>query len=401
MIDWKDFDCAPLGFRFDASVDSIGLGPLFKKILETGSGTLTKLYKEGYSDTAFDFLQKRIAELNGKKIYENNTKDIHFIYRWDDAFLDLIYSKAKYISIHLASCNDAVSEMCKNAITMFSINPKKGYVFAITKSSGGSLVITRIGYAGTPLERGNYTEDVCKDYDYIVEDLKSKDPSGRIIILDGEAGTGKTFLTKGILMDVPKAMFVIVPPTMVSSIGGPELLPLLLRTKEDYSKKGPVVLILEDADQCLAPRAADNMSSISSILNLGDGIFGSLFDIRIIATTNAKAKDIDKAITRDMRLSKRISVQAVPYKNANAIYQRILKDNTKELPIPVVDRSMMRPTNEKTTFTLAEIYKAARNTGWKPIVAETEEIASEDRLEEKPEFSIEDLEDNLYEEQNE
>ena len=182
-----------------------------------------------------------------------------------------------------------------------------------------------------------------------------------------------TYMVRGVLMDVPKAMFVIVPPTMVSSIGGPELLPLLLRTKEDYGKKGPVILILEDADDCLAPRGSDNMSQISSLLNLGDGIFGSLFDIRILATTNAKAKDIDRAITRDMRLSKRMSIQPLPYKDANVIYKRILKDDTKDLPIPLVERNMLKPMNEKTTFSLAEIYKAARNSGWKPTVAEETE----------------------------
>lgn len=371
MTIFKDFDYSPLGSRFEASIDAIGFGPLFKKIVESGSGSLVRFYKEGYSDKAFDFIVNKIQELGGRKIYEDNISGLHYMYHWNDALLDITQSKNKHITINLISCNDAVSAACKEAAEMFSVNPKKGYVFAITKGNSG-LNITRIGYAGTPFERGNYTEEICKDYDYVVDDFKSNDPSGRIAILDGPPGTGKTYLIRGILMDVPKAMFVIVPPGMVASIGGPELLPLLLRTKEDYGKRGPVILILEDADECLAPRAADNMSSISTILNLGDGIFGSLFDIRILATTNAKAKDLDRAITRDMRLSKRMSIQPVPYKDANSIFQRILKDNTKELPIPVVERNMMKPINEKTHFSLAEIYKAARNAGWKPAVAEEE-----------------------------
>ena len=201
MIDWKEFDNLPLGTRFEASIESIGLGPIFKKVLETGSGTITRFYKEGYSDTALDFLLNKISELKGRKVYESNISGTQNMYYWDDAFLDLTYTKNKYITINLASCNDAVSEACKETASMFSVNPKRGYVFAITRGSGGNLSITRIGYAGTTFERGNYTEEICKDYDYIVEDLKSKDPTGRIVILDGVPGCGKCISSGTIMMD--------------------------------------------------------------------------------------------------------------------------------------------------------------------------------------------------------
>lgn len=372
MINWKELEntnYAQLGHRFETSIDSIGLTPLFAAIMKSGKGCITRFYKEGYSDKAYEFMLSKIKELGGRKIYENivaeNSEE--GIYVWDDAIVEITSGKNKLVSIGAASCNDAITAVCKEAMTMFNTNTKKGYVFAITRGISGNLGITRIGFAGSPLERGNYTDAANKDYDYIIDDLKSKDPSGRVVILDGPTGTGKTHMVRAILMDAPNAMFVIVPPNMVASIGGPELIPLLLRTKEDYGKKGPIILVLEDADQCLAPRAADNMSSISSILNLGDGIFGSLFNVRIIATTNAKAKDIDLAIIRDMRLSKRISVQPMQYKDANAIYKRLFNDDSKEMPKPeVVDRDRMKPLNEKTTFSLAEIYKAARDNGWRP-----------------------------------
>jgi hypothetical protein len=373
MIDWKALEStnySQLGCRFETSIDSIGLTPLFSSIMKSGKGCITRFYKEGYSDKAYEFMLSKIKELGGRKIYENivSENSEEGIYIWDDAIVEITFGKNKLVSIGAASCNNAITAACKETMTMFNSNTKKGYVFAITRGHSGNLAITRIGFAGSSLERGNYTDIANKDYDYIIDDLKSKDPSGRVVILDGPTGTGKTHMVRAILMDVPNAMFVIVPPNMVASIGGPELIPLLLRTKEDYGKKGPIILVLEDADQCLAPRAADNMSSISSILNLGDGIFGSLFNVRIIATTNAKAKDIDFAIIRDMRLSKRISIQPIPYKNADAIYKRLFNDDSKEMPKPEADdRDRMKPLNEKTTFSLAEIYKAARDNGWRPL----------------------------------
>ena len=369
-INWKDvkIEYSLIGQRFEVSPESIGFAPLLKSVLERGEGCVSHFYQEGYTDTAFSEMIPKIDELKGRKVYENvAASGGDYLYVWDDAFVDVSYSKSKLMTINSISANPAITALCKETAAKFSTATKKGYVFAITRNHGGNLQLSRIGYAGSPIEKSNYSDDVCRDYDFIIDDLHSEDPNGRIVILDGVPGIGKSHMIRGILMDAPKAMFVIVPPNMVSSIGGPELIPLLLRTKEDYGKKGPIVLVLEDADQCLAPRQADNISSISSILNLGDGILGSIFDVRILATTNAKAKEIDPAIMRAMRLSKRISIQPATYEQANKIYKRILKDDTKELPKPAAEEKFsMKPVNNKKDFTLAEIYKAAREDGWKP-----------------------------------
>jgi len=109
------------------------------------------------------------------------------------------------------------------------------------------------------------------------------------------------------------------------------------------------------------------MDDITSILNMGDGIFGSLFDIRIVATTNAKQEEMDEAITRPGRLSKRVYVGFTNYEEANRIFQRLLPGQM--MPEPVSDeddRYSMKPRNKKTSFSLAEIYKAARDSGWEP-----------------------------------
>jgi hypothetical protein len=399
MINWKDvkINYNSIGHRFEVSPDSVGVGPLLKNALESGEGCVSHFYQEGYADKAFEKMQDKIVELKGRKVYETiSSSSSDCFYIWDDAFVEVSYTRSKLMTISSVSTNPEITNVCKEVAAMFSTPQKRGYVFAITRNHQGGLQLTRIGYAGAPIERGNYIDEVCRDYDYIVDDLHSKDPMGRVIILDGPAGTGKSHMIRGILMDAPKAMFVIVPPNMVASIGGPELIPLLLRTKEDYGKKGPIVLVLEDADQCLAPRQADNMSSISSILNLGDGLLGSIFDVRILATTNAKAKELDEGIIRDMRLSKQISIQPHGYDKADRIYKRLLKDDSQFLPKPkIVERDMMKPMINKKTFTLAEIYKAARIGGWKP--EKNAEQTPEESLHEELKalrFHPEDMEDS-------
>ena len=89
---------------------------------------------------------------------------------------------------------------------------------------------------------------------------------------------------------------------------------------------GPIALVLEDADRCLVTRGENNINSIQSLLNLGDGILGSLLDLRIIATTNAKKLEMEAAILRPGRLSKRLEVGALDLDTARGVFRRLLPD---------------------------------------------------------------------------
>ena len=161
------------------------------------------------------------------------------------------------------------------------------------------------------------------------------------------------------LSNIENTIFVIVPPEYVSELASPSFIPALTKIKDDdyylpgineerteEIKKASIVLILEDADKCLVPRGADNINSIASILNFSDGILGSILDIKIIASTNAKSKEIDPAIVRPGRLCCMVNIDALQYEKANKIYQQ-LRENT-EVSLP-----------EEKSYTLAEIYELA------------------------------------------
>ena len=368
-IDWNKLNFLPVGHRIEVCPETISLMPLLEKVLKSGEGCVSRFYREGYSDIPSEEAVQKFKDIGGRIAYEYNqgSMEEYFIF-FDDGVVEYSYSKpTKLTTFSAISTNEKVINLCKDMASKFASPQKKGYVFVITKNSQGGLQLTRFGYAGAKLERGNYSNDVLKGYDYVIKELKSKDPSGRLAIFDGAPGNGKTRMIRGMLMDIPNAMFVLVPPSMVSAMGGPELLPLLMQTKDQYGKSGSsIIFILEDADDCLAPRASDNMSSISSILNMGDGILGSLLDARIIATTNAKSKNLDAAIVRDGRLSKRISINPFSYSEANVIFKRIIGKD-EELPRPEEEYSdRLKPLDQKNKFSLAEIYKAARDFGWVP-----------------------------------
>jgi hypothetical protein len=222
----------------------------------------------------------------------------------------------------------------------------EGKVFVLLPTAHG-LNAQSIGVGAIPLIRDNYREEVLSGYDKVVKDLQAENPLGRLSIFDGCPGTGKTYLIRALLSDLPHLKFMILPSNMMSSLTGPDLLAALvdasdsnddnneaflkkLDSGEDVTsestkpgRKKPLILIIEDADSCLAARSSDNVSSISSALNLSDGIIGNLLDLRIVATTNIELDEIDPAIMRPGRLSQRIEVGKLDPKQAEDVYKRL------------------------------------------------------------------------------
>ncbi len=78
----------------------------------------------------------------------------------------------------------------------------------------------------------------------------------------------------------------------------------------------------EDADEALAKRKPGTLSEVSALLNYADGIFGSILNLRIIATTNLEWEELDEAARRESRLCRRLQVGKLDQEQAQAIYKR-------------------------------------------------------------------------------
>lgn len=315
--------------------------------------------RDGNLSIAPDDFLKQISELGGRIISRslNKLDDIgpvsasstsDHIITWEHAILSVTFDADDWVYIKTSSLDKTLVDKIKTITEKNIVRKKKGKAYVFVSGEGGPELRQIPGKAGVELERDNYTQDILNDYDHIVRDLQSPNPCAKLIIADGEPGTGKTYLVRGITDAVDGATFVLVPPAMISDIMSPQFIPVLMDHHHDNTETGPIVFIVEDADACLVKREGDNMNSISSLLNLGAGMFGDLFDVRVIATTNAKKIDMDPAITRNGRTCRYIETGVVPREQAEKIYQKLVSAKGKDLSL-----------GDKYC-TLANIYHAAR-----------------------------------------
>jgi hypothetical protein len=302
--------------------------------------------------SAVGTLQKPLEELSslleskGGKCQIITAEGNGLCYVWSDSFINISFSKKnKSIEIGGYLTDPDLIKMFKEQINKeFVSKTKKNLVFSIIKTQSG-LVIKNLGDGSSPLIKDNYHPSVIEDIDHVLASFKKDPPPGRICILNGEPGTGKTHLIRSMFSELD-CVFLVMPSNLIASLDGPDFLPLLISVRDEHEK--PIIMVIEDGDTCLVPRKNDNISSVTSLLNLSDGILGAILDIKMIISTNADIKDVDRAIMRKGRLCKHIEVGPLPYEQANRVYQRLMKDDSSTLVY-------------SKYYTLAEIYDKFNN----------------------------------------
>lgn len=244
-----------------------------------------------------------------------------WLFTWWDSGVEIeYYTKNRGITVTIRSLNlDLVLTLRKYFEGVVTRTTTKGRVYVVAAGRNGPQ-LQEMGVAGEEFIPSNYRPETSKEYKHVVEDLNKANPCGRIILLDGPPGTGKTHMVRALLNEVPKATFVLVPSNFISSLGSPEFLAVLMR---EQKKDAPLILILEDADEALVNRKEGNSSAISSLLNFSDGIFGTLLDMRLICTTNVEIDNLDPAVVRDGRLCTRVEIGLLDTDMANVVYERL------------------------------------------------------------------------------
>jgi ATP-dependent 26S proteasome regulatory subunit len=291
-----------------------GKGVVYKQTFHLIDGFLTEAADKIFEDFGFRVVSRDFAEDQYILYYHEDTA---LAYRLYDTY-------HKRVEVRINSTDKTLCSKLAKAFEDYIDKEEKGHGrVLILQSEHGSLSFNSFGKIDEPLVRENYTDEVLEGFDYMTNQIQNKAPSGRIVLLEGEPGTGKSFLIRG-LINSAIAKFVFVPSNQVSELTSPVLIPSLISLYTDRPKDVPIVLVIEDADAMIVRREQGNVNILSTILNLGDGLMGHLLDVRMILSTNAKSKvDIDPALVRPGRLNTRIMVAPLPLEKAKEIYKRL------------------------------------------------------------------------------
>lgn len=202
------------------------------------------------------------------------------------------------------------------------VRRKKGCIHVLMENHG-SFQFVQAGFSSAPFVSENYLEPVASGFPVVMKALTDEDPMGRLTILSGKTGSGKTYFIRGLVDALDGGFFVFVTTTMIKTLVGPELIKAFLAHKNDIGGGSePLILIVEDADSCMK-RDAESMNALSSLLNISDGLLAECLDIRVIATTNADTPEIADALLRSGRLVKHLKFEAFSAGHADAVYRRL------------------------------------------------------------------------------
>lgn len=264
--------------------------------------------------------------------------------RGNDSVVMVSFSNRKdsvIINLHAASLDNNLIEQVRKIYELHTEEARDEPELNIVSDSHGDLDLVPIGRPAAKLIEDNYTPQVVEEFKHVVAQFTSRNPMGRLAILHGEPGTGKTYLLRAFMAEcnAKDTNVIFFPPQIFEGVNSPQITRLLL----DYASSQSMVLFIEDGDGLLLQRGVDNMNILASLLSLSDGFLGSLLDIRVFVTTNTRKLDIDKALLRECRLNRIIEVGKLSAEQGARVFQRL---SDKEW-VP----------NESVT--LAQVYKKA------------------------------------------